>query len=257
MNQSVIVESKERAIWLRLNRPQASNAINDEMRSALWAALAEIESNRELRALVITGEGKAFAAGSDVRELAALTPAESVALSERIAAFHHRLARLPIPVIAAVNGWCLGGGFELALACDLRVASEKARFGLPEPSLGLVSGGGGIPRLARLVGPGIAGHLCLSAEIVDAETALSYGIVSKVVAPDALHDYVRELTGKIATLAPLAVAQAKRVLSAGAADLEAAVALEAQACALCVATEDWKEGAAAFLDKRPSAFVGR
>ncbi len=258
LSPSVLLDVRDGSAWLRLNRPHASNAIDNDMRAALWAALDAIEGNRELRCVIVTGAGKAFAAGSDVRELGELSPAQSVALSEKIEAFHRRLAALPVPVIAAVNGWCLGGGFELALACDIRIASEKARFGLPETTLGIVPGGGGIPRLTRIAGPGVARHLCLSAEIIDARTAYEYGIVTGLTAPEALERKAAEMAARIATLSPSAIVQCKRALDvAGAASLNSAIAAEAQACALCFATEDQKEGFAAFHGKRPARFGGR
>jgi len=255
---SVLSEVMGTTAWLRLNRPQAANAINNDMRAALSEAFDAAVRDRTVRAIIVTGQGKAFAAGSDVRELSTLTPAESVVLSEQIADFHERIARSDKPVIAAINGWCLGGGFELALACDIRIASETARFGLPEPSLGLIAGGGGLPRLARLAGPGIARHMCLTADIIDAKTALAYHIVTSVVAPEELETAAMRIAARIAELAPVAVAQVKRVLTASDdGNLAGAVAIEAQGCAVCVSTADYSEGTQAFLEKRPAKFVGR
>lgn len=257
MSSSVVLTTKGTAVWLRLNRPAAANAINEEMRTQLAAVFDEAARNPAVRSIVICGEGKSFAAGSDVRELNALSAAQSVTLSERIADFHVRIARSGKPVIAAVNGWCLGGGFELALACDIRIASQTARFGLPEPTLGLIAGGGGIPRLAHLAGPGIARHMCLTAEIINADQALERGIVSAVVPVEELEAEISRLADRIADLAPIAVAQVKRVLeSAGEGNLASSVAVEAQACALCMATDDYKEGTAAFIEKRKAQFVG-
>ncbi|MBX3553108.1 MAG: enoyl-CoA hydratase/isomerase family protein [Pseudolabrys sp.] len=257
MFSSLIVEKKGTVAWIRLNRPAAANAINAQMRSELAAAFSDAAQDPAVRSIVIRGEGKSFAAGSDVRELSALSPAQSVELSERIARFHAQIAETGKPVIAAIGGWCLGGGFELALACDIRIASQTARFGLPEPTLGLIAGGGGIPRLAKLAGPGVARHMCLTAEIIEANQALARGIVTAVVPADELETAVSRLTDRIAELAPIAVAQIKRVLeSAGEANLAGAIAAEAQACALCMATDDYKEGTAAFLEKRKAQFSG-
>jgi len=257
MFSSLLVDIKGTAAWIRLNRPSAANAINEQMRSELASAFDAAAQNSVVRSIVICGEGKSFAAGSDVRELRALSPAQSVELSGRIARFHARIAESGKPVIAAVNGWCLGGGFELALACDIRIATERARFGLPEPTLGLIAGGGGIPRLTKLAGPGIARHMCLSAEIIDAKQALDRGIVTAVVPVDELEATANQLTDRIAELAPVAVAQIKRVLEfSGDSGLAGAVTMEAQACALCMATEDYKEGTAAFLEKRKAQFSG-
>lgn len=258
MPNTVVISVQGNTAWLRLNRPDAANAINEQMRNELAASFGEALSNSAIRSIVICGEGKSFAAGSDVRELSALSPVQSVELSERIAAFHERIERAGKPVIAAINGWCLGGGFELALACDIRIATSRARFGLPEPTLGLIAGGGGIPRLANLAGPAIARQMCLTAEILDAKTALDRRIVTAVVEPEQLESTVTGVTERIAALAPIAVAQIKRVIeTAATGDLADAIAAEAQACALCMATEDYREGTAAFLEKRPAKFVGR
>lgn len=257
MFSSLIVDIKGTAAWIRLNRPAAANAINEQMRGELASAFDAAAQNPLVRSIVICGEGKSFAAGSDVRELSALSPAQSVELSGRIARFHARIAEAGKPVIAAVSGWCLGGGFELALACDIRIASQTARFGLPEPTLGLIAGGGGIPRLAKLAGPGVARHMCLTAEIIDAAQALERGIVTAVAPVAELAAAIDRLTDRIAELAPVAVAQIKRVLEcAGDDTLAGAVAAEAQACALCMATDDYKEGTAAFLEKRKAQFAG-
>jgi enoyl-CoA hydratase/carnithine racemase len=258
MSGSVLTTKSGTAAWLRLNRPEAANSINEVMRGELAAAFAAVAEDPGIRAIVITGNRKAFAAGSDVRELRALSPAGSLALSERIAAFHKRIAHAGKPVIAAISGWCLGGGFELALACDMRIASRSAKFGLPEPTLGLVAGGGGIPRLASLVGPGLARHMCLTAEIVDAAAAFERGIVSALHDDDQLEQEALRLTERIASLAPFAVSQIKRVLGGeGASSLADAIKLEAQACALCMGTKDFQEGTAAFLEKRSPEFNGQ
>jgi enoyl-CoA hydratase/carnithine racemase len=254
---SVILDIKGSAAWLKLNRAAAANAINEQMRRELAAAFEAALRNPAIRAIVICGEGKSFAAGSDVRELGALTAAQSVELSERIALFHAQISAAGKPVIAAISGWCLGGGFELALACDIRIATQTAKFGLPEPTLGLIAGGGGIPRLSRLIGPGMSRHMCLTAEIIEADQALARGIVSAVVPVDELESAVDAIAGRIAGLAPIAVAQIKRVLlSAEEGSLSASIAAEAQACALCMATQDYQEGTKAFLEKRKPRFSG-
>lgn len=258
MAGTILTDIQGTTAWLRLNRTKAANAINTEMRAELEAAFDGAASNSDIRAIVITGEGKNFAAGSDVRELSALSPIDSVALSEKIAVFHNRIAACGKPVIAAVNGWCLGGGFELALACDIRIASTLARFGLPEPTLGLIAGGGGLPRLARLTGPGIARHMGLTAEIIDAPAARARHIVTSVVEAAELEAEATRIADRIATLAPIAVAQAKRVLDACShGSLETAVTIEAQACALCMTSADYQEGTRAFLEKRAASFTGQ
>lgn len=258
MTNSVTLSLQGSAAWLSLNRPNAANAINEEMRRELAELFGHALENPSVRSIIICGEGKSFAAGSDVRELRGLSPAQSIELSERIAHFHERIARAGKPVIAAINGWCLGGGFELALACDIRIATKRARFGLPEPTLGLIAGGGGIPRLAHLAGQGTARQMCLTAEIIDATTALNRGIVTAVVEPEELDRTALDMAERIAALAPVAVAQIKRVMeSTSAGNLAAAIAAEAQACAVCMETADYLEGTAAFLEKRPARFIGR
>ncbi len=258
MTGTILIDTQGSTAWLRLNRPNAANAINNEMRGELEVAFSRVANNPDIRAIVVTGEGKNFAAGSDVRELSALSTVESVVLSEQISRFHAQISASGKPVIAAVNGWCLGGGFELALACDIRIASTLAKFGLPEPTLGLTAGGGGLPRLARLSGPGIARHMGLTAEIIDAPTALARHIVTSVVDPTELEAEAMRLADRIAMLAPIAVAQVKRVLDASTdASLETAISIEAQACALCITSADYQEGTRAFLEKRPASFTGQ
>lgn len=258
MSGTIISEVIGTAAWLRLNRPAAKNAINNAMRSELAAAFDQVLENPAVRCIIITGQDEAFAAGSDIQELNELTGPQSVLLSERIAAFAERIAQAGKPVIAAVNGWCLGGGFELVLACDIRIASESARFGLPEPKLGLIAGGGGIPRLTRIAGPAMARYMSLTAEIIDARTALERGIVASVVAADELEAEATRIAERISTLAPIALAQTKRVLNASEdGSIASAIAIEAQGCAVCIGTEDYKEGTLAFLERRAARFTGK
>jgi len=258
VNDSVITEIIGTTAWVRLNRPNAANAINNQMRAELSGAFDIIDQNANICAVVITGVGKAFAAGSDVSELRGLTAIESIALSNRIAAFHRRLSQSEKPIIAAINGWCLGGGFELALACDIRIASTMARFGLPEATLGIVSGGGGIPRLVRLAGPGVARQMCLTAEIIGARAAIRHGLVTRIVSPARLEAEARQIAERIASLGSISLAQCKRVLAAAEdADLKTAEVLEAQACGICFSTDDQSEGMQAFIEKRPPKFAGR
>jgi enoyl-CoA hydratase len=167
---------------LTINRPAALNALNAQLLDALEAAFGRLAGERAVRAVVLTGAGeKAFAAGADIKEMAGLGPLEAEALARRAKRLHDAIIACPKPVLAAINGFALGGGFELALACDLRIAAEGARFGLPEVKLAVLPGGGGTARLSRLIGPAVARALCLTGELIPAERAYALGIVSELV----------------------------------------------------------------------------
>jgi enoyl-CoA hydratase/carnithine racemase len=258
MTDCISCDVSEAIATITLNRPEAANALNHDMRRRLKTLVEEIAPHDEVRAVIVTGQGsKAFAAGSDVRELRDLTPTGSVALSHEIMALQDALADLAQPTIAAIQGACLGGGFELALACDIRVAADNSRFGLPEIRLGITPGGGGTVRLRQLAGPGVARHLCLTGEIIDSRRAYELGLVSKVVAAEKLAEEARALARHLAGFSMPALAQIKRVLRiADAADPDTARRAEAQACSVCFGTFDQKEGMTAFLEKRPPAFRG-
>jgi enoyl-CoA hydratase len=258
MTDCVICEIDEGIAKITLNRPEAANSLNQEMRRRLKTLVEKIAANDTVRAVIVTGRGlKAFAAGTDVRELRDLTPIGSVALSHEIMALQDELADLSQPIIAAIQGACLGGGLELALACDIRIAAENSRFGLPEVRLGIMPGGGGTVRLRQLAGPGAARHLCLTGEIIDSRRACELGIVTRVVATEKLEDEARGLARHLCGLSPPALAQIKRVLRiADAADPDTARRAEAQACSACFGTFDQQEGMIAFLEKRPPLFGG-
>ncbi len=244
---------------ITLHRPEASNALNAEVRAALSAIVAELATHGTARAVVLTAAGeKTFVAGSDIKDMATMTAAESVVLSESILQLHERIADLPQPVICAINGWCLGGGLELALACDIRIAADHARFGFPEARLGIMPGGGGLPRMLRLVGGAATRHLLLTAEFIDAARAQALGLVSCVVPRADLMQEAMALAQQSAALAPLALQQIKRTLRiAESADLMSGLRAEAQACAVCFATQDKDEGMQAFIEKRPARFAAR
>lgn len=242
-----------------IDRPDAANALSAGARAELRAIVDALARNQAVRAVVLTGAGrKVFAAGSDIQDMVDMTAAQSVALSESIRQLNQALAELPQPVVCAVNGWCLGGGLELALACDIRIASETARFGFPEAKLGIMPGGGGLPRLVRAVGSAVARHMVLTGEFMAAARAYEVGLVTQLAPPDALVADAMALAGRMATLAPLALAQIKGALRvAESADLHSGIHAEAQACAVCFASEDKREGMRAFLEKRPAAFAAR
>jgi enoyl-CoA hydratase len=244
---------------LKIDRPKALNALNAATLCELEAALREVAQSEQLRALIITGAGeKAFAAGADIAEMANFTTAQArqfAGLGHRV---FHFIEALSIPTIAAVNGFALGGGCELALCCDLIYASERARFGQPEVGLGVIPGFGGTQRLARLVGRARAMELIFTGDPIDAAKAKEIGLVLEVTAADKLIEHCRAVAAKIAGKGPIAVAQAKRAIHFGVdGDLRSANELERQAFAMLFGTEDQREGMKAFLEKRPPVFKGR
>jgi enoyl-CoA hydratase len=243
---------------LTLSRPDVLNALDAELLGALQAQAEEIGRDAGVRALVITGEGRAFCAGADIAAMRRMSPLEAEAFSRLGHAALGALEALAVPTLAAVNGFALGGGCELALACDFVYASAKARFGQPEVKLGLIPGFGGTGRLARRVGPAWAKELVLSGEPIPAELAREIGLANRVFEPDALLPAALEAAQAIAARGPVAVRQAKRVLQEGQdADVRVAHALEQQAFALTFAARDREEGIAAFLEKRDPKFEGR
>ena len=257
--ENIEVAREEHLALFTLNRPKSLNALNRATLAELSRAIDEVAADRTVRALILTGAGeKAFAAGADISEMANLSAPEALEFSRAGHSVADQLEALPIPTIAAVNGFALGGGCELAMACDLIVASEKARFGQPEVSLGVIPGFGGNGRLTRAVGVQRARELIFTGDVVDAQSALALGLVVAVVPPDQLMPRCRELAGRIAQKGPLAIAQAKRVLRDGAdLTLDAANALERQAFAALFGSSDQKEGMRAFLEKRAPVFQGK
>lgn len=259
MSDELVRSERRGAVTLlTLDRPAALNALDRATLERLRARVAEVAADGAVRALVLTGAGRAFAAGADIAEMRGLTPVEGEAFSRLGHAVLASLEALPIPTLAAVNGFAFGGGCELALACDWIYASSKARFGQPEVNLGLLPGFGGTTRLARRVGPAWARELVLTGEPIDADTALRIGLANRVFEPDALVDAAVAAGEKVAAKGPVAVALAKRVLVEGQdADARVAHALEQQAFGLVFASEDRGEGMDAFLEKRTARFRGR
>ena len=245
--------------WLVIDRQSALNALNTELIDELREAIAELTDYEDVKVVVLTGAGdKAFVAGADIGELAELTPYEGRAMSRNGQDMMATIEGSPVPVIAMINGFALGGGLELALSCHLRVASEDARLGLPEVSLGLIPGFGGTQRLARLANPSVAREWILTGDHYSAADALAAGVVNRVVPMSGLKEATRELALKIAKRGPIAIAAALEVVRRG---LEVGQTegenLESDAFGLLFATEDQKEGARAFLDKRKPDFQGR
>ncbi|MFO1535398.1 MAG: enoyl-CoA hydratase/isomerase family protein [Thermoplasmatota archaeon] len=241
---------------LTLNRPEALNALNGEVLEALHAAVTGLHG--KAKAILLTGAGKAFVAGADIAAMASLSPHEAREFSLAGQDTFQELATFPGPVVAAINGYALGGGFELAMACDILVASDKAVVGQPEVKLGVIPGFGGSQRLPRRVSPGVAKWLLLSGDNVKADLALQMGLVDRVVPHDTLLAECRKLLETILSNGPLAVAACKRLVDEGLdLPLPEALELEADAFGAAFSTADQKEGMAAFLAKRKAAFTGR
>lgn len=257
--ESVRLQREGAVAVVTIDRPKALNALNAQTLRELKGALAEVAKSPELRAVIVTGGGeKAFVAGADIAEMAGYSTSEALLFAQAGHRLMTILEALPVPTIAAVNGFALGGGCELALACDLIYASDRAKLGLPEVTLGVIPGFGGTQRLTRLVGRARAKELIFSGEMVDAAKAKEYGLVLDVLPADKLMAHCMEVAQKIAKRGPAAVAQAKRVIEHGAdLSLSAGNELERQAFALLFGTSDQKEGMKAFLEKRAAAFTGR
>lgn len=256
--EHLLLEQRGPVAVITLNRPSVLNALNEALLRELSAALTELDGADDVRAIVVTGAGpKAFAAGADIGELNALKNAVEGADKARAGqAVTLQIERMRTPVIVAVNGFALGGGCELAMAGDIRIASENARFGQPEVNLGLIPGYGGTQRTTRLLGKGMAMFLCLSGDIIDAQTALQIGLVDRVVPQDQLLEAAVKLGQTIAQKAPLAVAACKRAIVNGAhLPLADALELEALEFGTLVNTNDFKEGTSAFLEKRKAEWT--
>lgn len=255
----VDMERHDRVAVLTLNRPDALNALSLDMLDDLETILHGIERQSEVRAVVITGAGdRAFTAGADIRHMRDASPLQARAYARRGHDITGRIEAFPKPVIAAVNGYALGGGCELSLACDIRLASERARFGLPEVNLGILPGWGGTQRLARATSPGFAKELIFTGRQVDAAEAHEAGLANHVYPHEELMDRALELAAEIAAKPPWALAAAKEVVNLALdGDLSGHLARELDAFALAFTTEDQKEGMAAFFEKRDARFQGR
>lgn len=246
------------AAVITIDRPKALNALNRQVLTELSEAIGQVAANKSVRALILTGGGeKAFVAGADIAEMAAYAPAEASAFAELGHRVMDCLEQLPIPVIAAVNGFALGGGAELALACDFIYASEKAKFGLPEVSLAVIPGFGGTQRLTRLVGRGRAKELIFTGDMIDAAKAREIGLALEVLPPAELIPHCKKVAATIARRGPLAVTEAKRAIDGGAdLPLKEGNTIERDAFARLFGTADQQEGMAAFVAKRPPEFKG-
>ena len=256
--QLVLQERRGAVSILTINRPDKRNALNGALRCSLLGALDAASRDTGVRAVVLTGAGdKAFVAGADIAEFEGRSPVDQFRVMKQPTVFD-ALERLGKPVIAAINGFCLGGGMEIALACDIRIASTAARFGQPEVNLGIIPGGGGTQRLPRIVGLGAASRLILTGELIDAAEALRLRLVEEVVAPDALMGRALAIADGIAAKSPVAVSAAREATRAALSlPLDEGLKLETALFQLCFASEDKVEGVKAFLEKRTPNFPGR
>lgn len=256
--ETILVEKRDRVAILTINRPDKLNALNSKVHTEGVAALEELRRDDSVRVVVITGAGeKAFIAGADISEFAGQTPVTQRDLFHEKTLFNS-VDNFPKPVIAMVNGFCLGGGNELALACDIRIASENARFAQPEINLGIMCGGGGTQRLTRLVGEGRAMEMVLTGDMIDAQKALQFGLVNHVFPLEELEAKTMEFAAKIAEKAPIALQLSKEAVKfASRSNLDEGLRREVDLFAICFSTEDKTEGVSAFLEKRKPNFTGK
>jgi enoyl-CoA hydratase len=256
--KTLLFEVREGIGLVSINRPEAMNALNLDVVNELADVFEFIAGSDDVKAAIVTGVGKAFVAGADISLMKDMTAAEGRKMSLRGQKAMGLIEGIDKPVIAAVNGYALGGGCELAMACDIRLASEKAKFGQPEVNLGIIPGFGGTQRLPRLVGKGMAKYLIMSAEIIDAQEALRIGLVERVYPPEALLEEAEKLAQTIVSKAPIAVKLAKCAINKGInADLDTGVAFEAESFMGAFTTEDRVEGMNAFIEKRAAKFENK
>lgn len=244
-------EIKDKIGLIQIHRPETLNALNSAVLEDLSAALDQVDLN-EIRCLIIRGAGeKSFVAGADISEMEKLTRAEGEALGKKGNDVFLKIEHFPIPVIAAVNGYALGGGCELSMACDIRICSDRAVFGQPETGIGITPGFGGTQRLARIVGPGMAKQLIYTAKNIRADEALRIGLVNAVYPPEELMPAAEKMARQIAANAPIAVRASKKAINEGAGkEISEAVAVEEKLFGSCFETADQREGMGAFLEKR-------
>ena len=256
--ETITLERRGKVAILTINRPDKLNALSSRVHAEGVAVLEELRTDDSVRVLVITGSGeKSFIAGADISEFEGQTPVTQRNTFQQKSLFNS-LDTFPKPVIAMVNGFCLGGGNELAMACDLRMASENAKFSQPEINLGIMCGGGGTQRLPRLVGEGRAMEMALTGDMIDAATAERFGLVNHVYPSDQLEAETMKLAEKIAEKAPLALQLSKEAVKfASRSNLDEGLRREVDLFAICFSTEDKKEGVSAFLEKRKPEFKGK
>jgi len=252
--ENIILEKEEHIAVITFNRPEVMNALNNQTRAEFAQAIQDVAVDDSIKVLILTGSGKAFVAGSDIKEFNKTTPLGA----HNIKRLGEMVEKLEKPVIAAVNGFCLGGGCEIAMGCDIIIASEKAKFGQTEINIGIIPGGGGTQRLQRLIGPCRAKELIFTGDIIRAEEADRIGLVNRVVSMDALMPTAKEMAKKIAVKSAAALKLAKQAVNYGMqSTLESGLKYEYEMYALALTLEDKGEGVSAFLEKRAPKFVGR
>ncbi|MBI4415980.1 MAG: enoyl-CoA hydratase/isomerase family protein [Euryarchaeota archaeon] len=256
--ETIILKRTGAVAIIRINRPDKLNAMNAKVKEEITHALGDLESDGDVRVAIITGVGdKAFVAGADIAEFAGKTPVDQWQAYGHTS-LYNVVERFPKPILAMINGYCLGGGCELAMACDIRIASDRAQLGQPEINIGIIPGGGGSQRLPRLVGLGKALQLILTGDRIDARTAKEIGLVDEVVPHEALEAKTLELANKIAEKSPVAVRLAKAAVKASTnLPLDQGLRYEQSLFSIAFSTEDKEEGVRAFLEKRKPAFKGR
>ena len=258
MYQTIRYEKNGNLAIATINRPEALNALNGTVLQDLSQVVAEVENDPEVRAFILTGEGRAFVAGADIGEQNALNVATARKFSQFGSSIFRRIEKLEIPTIAAVNGFCLGGGCELAMSFDIILASEKAKFGQPEVGLGITPGFSGTQRLPRRVGVAKAKELLFSGKMISAAEAEKIGLVNAVYPPEELMNATLEMAKSFTKNAPVAIKYVKASVDRGMQmDIDGGIALENELYAMCFATEDCKEGLTAFLEKRPAEFKNK
>jgi len=258
MYKNLKYEVKSKIAYVTINRPQALNALTSELLDELYSVFSEIKGDKEVSAVILTGEGKAFVAGADIAEMNELNMLEGKEMMIKGHNVSNLIESIEKPVIAAVNGFALGGGCELAMACDIRIASEKAKFGQPEVNLGIIPGFGGTQRLPRLVGEGMGKYLIMTGEMISADEACRIGLAEKVVPAEELIATAEKVAKTIMEKAPIAIAVAKTTINAGInLDMPTASRLEIEALVTPFGSEDRKEGMTAFLEKRPAVFKNK
>ncbi len=254
----LIVERQGNICIIKINNPQAMNALNLTILNELDCAVDKIKKDKGILAVIITGEGRAFVAGADISQMSGMNAVEGKAFGITGASVFRKIELLDKPVIAAINGFALGGGCELAMACDIRIASSGAKMGQPETGLGITPGFSGTQRLPRLVGIGKAKELIYTADIIDAAEALRIGLVNKVTEPEALMSTSMEMAEKIVKKAPIAIRYSKEAINNGMqTDIDTAISIESSLFGLCFSTEDQKTGMKAFLEKKKPEYKNK